>query len=217
MVEVSYFLKIIEDILGFEINDNIRDYIFLKIANFTNNKLFLNNCNELNIFENKEEINLLNYFNNNIKKNKLNKFLKIDKLIEFAKLFNESIEPRKDYILSPEDYYNYIKGKFPSYRETVILTLLNQKNRIISDSIVAIGSDKITYISIREIIVEISNYKASSIILAHNHPSGDIKPSDADIEFTRNLKRILDIIQVNFLDHIIIGDNFCSLRREGYI
>ena len=68
----------------------------------------------------------------------------------------------------------------------------------------------------REIIRHALLTGAVAIILIHNHPSGDVKPSDADIRITRTIQEAAKLLEINVLDHIIIGEKrFCSFREEG--
>ncbi|MCX8057894.1 MAG: hypothetical protein N3A58_00570 [Spirochaetes bacterium] len=218
MVDLLYIKNVLKDIIDDELlNDKIFDnyicYIDKKVKEFG----YLN-VDSFNF--NKDFIEKIVYNGNKKSKNnkKILKILfKINKLYEFLLLYNEISEPKKDYILSPEDYFNYIKGKFSSYREEVIITHLNQKNKVISNSLISVGNEKLAYVSIKEIILESVKYKTPSLIVSHNHPSGDFNPSVEDINFTKKLKEILDCIGINLLDHIILGDNFFSMRREGYI
>ncbi len=70
----------------------------------------------------------------------------------------------------------------------------------------------------REIVRACIDYNASHIIFIHNHPSGDPEPSIRDISLTKNLKMILEIIDVSVLDHIIVGsdDGVISMVEDGY-
>jgi DNA repair protein RadC len=67
----------------------------------------------------------------------------------------------------------------------------------------------------REVVKETLRLNATKVILAHNHPSGNTDPSQQDIELTKKLKEILQIIDVKVLDHIIVGDEITSLADMG--
>ena len=84
---------------------------------------------------------------------------------------------------------------------------LDTKNRIKVIDLVAIGSIDVCYPSVREIF-RMAIYKdCSSIILCHNHPSGDSHPSEEDIRFTMSVKKAAELLEIRLLDHIIIGDS----------
>jgi len=75
-----------------------------------------------------------------------------------------------------------------------------------------------TIIHPREIFAAALRYTSNSLIVVHNHPSGDVTPSSEDIATTIRLKECGDILGISLLDHIIIGNNkFTSLCDEGYI
>jgi len=67
----------------------------------------------------------------------------------------------------------------------------------------------------REVVKETLRLNATKVILAHNHPSGNSDPSQQDIELTKKLKEILQIIGVKVLDHIIVGDEITSFADLG--
>ena len=67
----------------------------------------------------------------------------------------------------------------------------------------------------REVVKEALRLNATKVILAHNHPSGNSDPSPQDIELTKKLKEILQIIDVKVLDHIIVGDEITSFADMG--
>lgn len=240
MVELKYMMDLIMDIIEVDSNSQkiIEEYFYYldkKFQDFKNisiqsfdlilEQFFLEF--KKNEFESVKYLNIdLNsinekdkkYFKKDIKKFQIiNKMKKLNKLFFLIQCYNKIIEPSKDYIFSPYDYFIYIKGKFSSYREEVIVTHLNQKNRIICNSIISIGNDKFAYISAREILIEVVNYKSSSIIISHNHPSGDSNPSQEDIKFTLKMKQIMDEVGIKLLDHIIVGESYFSMKRDGYI
>jgi len=71
---------------------------------------------------------------------------------------------------------------------------------------------------IREILLTALKYQAPAIIIAHNHPSGDIKPSEADKSLTRNLITASSAMELRIFDHIIVGENrYFSFTDEGLI
>jgi DNA repair protein RadC len=70
----------------------------------------------------------------------------------------------------------------------------------------------------REVFIEALKYHAVSVILLHNHPSGDPAPSKEDLLLTRRMKEAGSILNIPVIDHIIIGDNkYCSFKESGYL
>jgi DNA repair protein RadC len=73
-------------------------------------------------------------------------------------------------------------------------------------------------VPIREIVRDVLNLDARLVLMAHNHPSGDHRPSEDDLAVTSKLSRTLDAIGVRLVDHLILGRDGCtSLRDEGYL
>ena len=102
-------------------------------------------------------------------------------------------------------------------REVMKLLLLNTRSRLISEMDVSTGTINSTLVSPRELFVEALQKNAVSIILLHNHPSGDPTPSKEDLLTTRRVREAGALIGIELLDHIIIGDNcYFSLREKGF-
>jgi len=95
---------------------------------------------------------------------------------------------------------------------------LNTKNRILGIEVVSIGILNSSICHPREVFKGAILASAKSIILAHNHPSGDPEPSDDDITLTKRTENAGRIIGIELLDHIIIGDgSYISLRERGLV
>ena len=110
----------------------------------------------------------------------------------------------------------------PRYRyatqENFIIVLLNTKNEIISINDISTGSLNSSIAEPREVFREVLKYPTSSVILAHNHPSGNPNPSGEVIKITNKLVNAGKILGIDVLDHIIIGDNeFRSLKQDRII
>lgn len=102
--------------------------------------------------------------------------------------------------------------------ETVILVSLDVKGRILRESVISRGSVRMSLISPREIFLEALASKAVSIILVHNHPSGDPTPSCHDIALTEAVQTVGEMIEIELLDHIIIGDNrYTSFKEQALL
>lgn len=101
-------------------------------------------------------------------------------------------------------------------REHFKVMLLNTKNHCISIETISIGTLNASLVHPREVFKLAIKKSAASIILAHNHPSGDSKPSKEDIEVTRRLVEAGKIIGIEVLDHLILGNgSFTSLKETG--
>jgi len=101
-------------------------------------------------------------------------------------------------------------------KENFIVITLNTKNQIINSYIVSIGTLNASLIHPRETFRNAIMDNANSIILAHNHPSGHLKPSEDDTKITKVLVNAGDILGIKILDHIIFSDkDFLSLKEQN--
>jgi DNA repair protein RadC len=117
-------------------------------------------------------------------------------------------ENNKLKITCAKDIFNYYHNSLSTYKkEHLIAIFLNTKNQIIKDKIITIGTIDSSLIHPREIYYEAIKNLASSIIIMHNHPTGDPTPSKEDIEVTNIIKQTGKILKIKMLDHIIIGKN----------
>lgn len=125
----------------------------------------------------------------------------------------------KYVIRSPEDAAAYLMTDMTSLlQEHFVVMFLNVKNEVLHKHTVFIGSLNSSIVHPREIYREAVKRSAASIIVAHNHPSGNPAPSPEDIEVTKRLVEAGSIIGIDLLDHIIIGDHkFISLKEKGYM
>lgn len=95
---------------------------------------------------------------------------------------------------------------------------LDTKHHILAFEELFHGTIDHTSVHPRELIRRVMHHNAARIILAHNHPSGDTTPSQADITLTKSLKNALAMLDVRLLDHLVIGKkSFCSLAEHGFL
>lgn len=118
-------------------------------------------------------------------------------------------------IKSAKDIYNYLEEFKNQDREHFIVVGLDTKNKPCYREIVAIGTLNSTLITPREIFKKAILMSCNSIIIAHNHPSEDIKPSKEDLQITKKLKKAGEIIGITLLDHVIVGNNYYSMQEKG--
>lgn len=101
-------------------------------------------------------------------------------------------------------------------QEHVMVLYLNTKNEIIKKETIFIGGLNSSVAHPREIFRGAVRYSAARIIVGHNHPSGNPEPSEADIQFTRRMSECGELMGIELLDHIIIGEQeFISLKEIG--
>jgi DNA repair protein RadC len=107
--------------------------------------------------------------------------------------------------------------QFISDCECFAVLLLNTRRRVKGHQIISIGTLDTILVHPREVFRTAIVACAGAVVLAHNHPSGDPSPSEADIKVTRDLIRAGQILKIEVLDHVIVGHNcHCSLRALGY-
>lgn len=103
-------------------------------------------------------------------------------------------------------------------QEHFVILLLDTKNKLIKCCDVHCGTVNSSIVHPREVFREVIRHSAVSCILAHNHPSGDLSPSAEDMRITKRLCETGEIVGINVVDHIIIGNNsFLSFKREGLL
>jgi len=131
---------------------------------------------------------------------------------------DSNITADKKRISHPNDVVNvfqtYLEGLD---REHFCIAMLDRKNNILGINTVSIGSISASIVHPREVFKPAIIIGASSIILCHNHPSGDTMPSNEDITITRKLVEGGKLLNIEILDHVIIGDNYYSMKEKGII
>jgi DNA repair protein RadC len=133
----------------------------------------------------------------------------------------EELEPElKNFdIKDPESVVRAIRASIKDKaKEHFKLILLNPRNKIIGISTISIGTLNASLVHPREVFKDAITHSAASVVLAHNHPSGDPEPSEDDLKITKKLVDSGKILGIEVLDHIIIGkNNFCSYKERGLI
>lgn len=139
--------------------------------------------------------------------------------LELGKRIRNRDSIRKYKVTSPEDIYDLYEERFRYENvEYFFVVLLDTKNQIIGEVVASKGDLNKTIVNPREIFKIAIKRSCNSLMLVHNHPSGDSRPSKGDIQITRRLIECGEILGINILDHVIIGYNeFFSMRRENLI
>ncbi|MFA6924698.1 MAG: DNA repair protein RadC [Bacteroidales bacterium] len=125
----------------------------------------------------------------------------------------------KDKITGSADVFNYFQPQLSDLKhEELRVLLLNKANKIIKQENLSIGGIAGTIVDIKIIIKAALENLASGIILCHNHPSGNTKPSDEDISITKKLKEATKLVDISLLDHVVICENgYYSFADEGIL
>lgn len=101
--------------------------------------------------------------------------------------------------------------------ECLAVLLLNTRRRIKGHHLVSIGTENSILVSPREVFRVAIVTAACAVVVLHNHPSGESTPSEADVKVTRDLIRAGQLLKMELVDHVIVGNgNFSSLRSLGY-
>jgi DNA repair protein RadC len=136
----------------------------------------------------------------------------LNKRLHYARNFNKKIKAARDVV-------EYMEGRIPDEtKEHLFVLHLNTKNQIMKAELVSVGTLNAALIHPREVFKSAIRESAHAIILVHNHPSGDVEPSNADKQVTALLKEASAIIQIDLLDHIIIArSEWFSFRERSFI
>lgn len=120
-------------------------------------------------------------------------------------------------VKTPDDVVGLVRGRLRGKKKEYFLALLlDTRNQLIKVAEISVGSLEGSLVHPREVFKEAISATAASVVFAHNHPSGDPTASEDDIGLTKRLAEVGEIVGIDVLDHIIIGDkNFLSLKREG--
>lgn len=139
--------------------------------------------------------------------------------LELARRTSKYTDQPRPVIKSPDDAAGLVMEEMRHFdREHFRAILLNTKNQVIGTDKVSVGTLNSSAVHPRELFRNAIKRGAASVILVHNHPSGDPSPSREDKDITLRVKEAGNIIGIDVLDHIIIGDNkFTSFKANGLI
>ena len=135
---------------------------------------------------------------------------------ELATRINSVANYKEKQILKPQDIAEILIEKMRFEKQEILkVAMLNNKNKLLKIKDVAKGGGNFVTATMKSILNEVVKIEASKIILIHNHPSGDPTPSLQDIEFTQNVEKASNILGIQLLDHIVIGNtNYVSIFSE---
>ncbi len=147
----------------------------------------------------------------------LAKALKIKALLELSGRIKNPFS--KVILDKPEAVYRFLKErKLFDRKEKLVCLYLNTALKLLGLEVVAVGSLNVVFTSPKEILRGAVENLAYGLIVAHNHPSGELRPSREDLEFTKRLKSACELLEVQLIDHLIFcEEGYLSLRREGLL
>jgi DNA repair protein RadC len=117
---------------------------------------------------------------------------------------------KSSILLSPKDVWARMEDIRGSKKEYFVVFYLDSRNQEIKREIVSVGTLNESLVHPREVFEGAIKNSAASIILAHNHPSGDLDPSQADVEITKKLIHAGKILDIKIVDHVIVSISDCK-------
>lgn len=149
----------------------------------------------------------------------LAKAVQVKAALEMGRRMAVSLKPDAATFSSPQEVAAYLREEMRYYKKEYFkIMLLNTKNQVISLEDVSVGSLNSSIVHPREIFNPAVKKSAASVILVHNHPSGDPSPSREDLEVTKRLVEAGKIMGIKILDHIVIGENsYFSFKEKGLL
>ena len=146
------------------------------------------------------------------------KAAQIKAAFELANRLEGYPEPGKKLsVKTPDEVVSLVRGRLRGKKkEHFLVLLLDTRGQLIKTSEVSVGSLDSSIVHPREVFKEAMSTSAASVILVHNHPSGDPEPSEDDVKLTERLVQAGEIVGIDVLDHIIVCDrNYLSLKSKG--
>jgi DNA repair protein RadC len=132
------------------------------------------------------------------------------KLHEVSAVYKRHPSIHNIKISSSDDVNEFIRKVFPvviNIREAMMVLFLNNSNRTLGYSVVSIGGITGTVVDVRLILRDALLTQSTNVILVHNHPSGNLVPSQADLSITEKVKKAVELMDIKLLDHIILTEN----------
>lgn len=136
------------------------------------------------------------------------KAVTIQASFELARRYRKAQIPPRFSFKNSQDVFEYLQPMLADKSHEVFFVMfLNRANQLIRSESISSGGKSGTVVDARMIFSRAIQLECSGIILAHNHPSGNLKPSEADIRLTKKLREAALLLEMQILDHVIIGDN----------
>ncbi len=143
------------------------------------------------------------------------KFAQLQAVVEMSRRHLSEALVKTDLLNNPEMTKQFLHAKLRDYQHEVFAVLyLDSQHQVLQFEELFQGSIACATIYPREVVKSALKYNAATIIFAHNHPSGLAEPSQADQQITLKLKSALALVDIQVLDHIVIGDNQCTSFAE---
>lgn len=146
------------------------------------------------------------------------KALQLKAIGELTKRISRPIDNKKSIIRTPKDVANLLMPELKyEKREVAKVLIMNIKNVVLRIVDISLGGSNFACIEPKDVLVEAIKMQAPKIILIHNHPSGDVTPSQSDYRVTDRIFDAAQLLGIELLDHIILGDeNYESLLSKKW-
>ena len=127
-------------------------------------------------------------------------------------------DKKTSIFLSPKDVFDRLADLRDRKKEYFFIFYLDSRNQEIERKVISVGSLNANLVHPREVFEPAVKNLAASVIIAHNHPSGDSKPSEDDLEITKRLVEAGKILGIEVVDHVIVTkDNYFGFKEKGLI
>ncbi|WP_195576360.1 RadC family protein [Paenibacillus sp. 1001270B_150601_E10] len=139
--------------------------------------------------------------------------------LELGRRMARSRMDEQAVIRRPQDAAHLVMESMRYYkREHFICLFLNSKNKVLAQETISIGTLDASLVHPREVFRAAIRHSSASVVCLHNHPSGDPTPSEEDIWITKRLMEAGELVGIEVLDHIVIGDQrYVSLKEQGHM
>lgn len=133
-------------------------------------------------------------------------------------LVHENSPVKECLIKNSKDVYELVKNELKKADREIFLAIsLNTRNKVLGINTVSVGSLNASLVHPREVFKPAILQNATGVILVHNHPSGETEPSEEDLDITRKLVEAGRILEINVIDHVIVGSKFYSFADNDLI
>ncbi len=144
--------------------------------------------------------------------------IKAMQILSAVELSRRYLIKQNTKVTSAEDVYHELKEYSTKKQEYFLVITLDGASHIIEKRVISIGTLNQSLVHPREVFSDAISDRAAGIIIAHNHPSGQLEPSIEDKRVTKRLKEVGTIMGIELLDHVILSrEGYLSLREEGLV
>lgn len=138
--------------------------------------------------------------------------------IELGKRLFQNKKVAISQLLNPKDVFDNLKDITQSKKEHFVVFFLDSRNQQIHREIISVGTINASLVHPREVFEPAVRHLSVQVILAHNHPSGDLEPSEEDLTVNKRLVEAGKLLGIEVLDHIVVTrDSFISFKEKGLI